>query len=356
MKVINNTVPVVMFHSLTCATNDSFYLSSRTDLFVESVRLLLDFGYRFITIQDIVYRNYNPKHHNICFTFDDGFLDNYHILYPILKYFGICCSIFLASDFIAENSISELEYTSKWTRPFLSKAQIREMHNSGLVDFQGHSKTHTWYPISGEVVSNHTIDSLSKYYWIYWNAYPEKKPYQINKSIYTSHSDFVTFNYERSLASRRFITNFDEFSSSGMKSVTGDIETFDEMITRFREEIIWDKANLENLLQKELCFFCWPGGEMCKDSYIVFQQSGYKACSVPSNPIKALIAKELFSENQQVIKRISPSYYWKGSLLGPLYFLHSVKQFTRGSRSTWLFRKLSPRLLRLKDTLSGWAT
>lgn len=352
MKIINKSVPTVMFHSLSYSLKDPFYLAFPTHLFVDNIETLIRSGFHFVTIEQIVNQTIDNNKKNVCFTFDDGFKDNYTILFPILKYFNIPCTVFISSDFVAIDRFGNTSDKSRtWMRNFLSKRQIIEMHKSGLIDFQGHSRTHTWYPTAGEVLEQHNISSIEKYYWIYWNAFPEKKPYIIDKSIYSSHSEFVTFNYDRSLASRRFIPDGDEFSSSGKKHVTGAVETDDEMIARFREEIIWDKANLENLLQKNLCFFCWPGGEMCKESYSVFKQSGYKACSVPSIPHNLLIAEDIFLDNQPVIRRISPSYYWKEILLGSRYFLHTVKQYNRNPVRRWLFRKLIPRLLRIQKVL-----
>lgn len=353
MKIINKSVPTVMFHSLSYSLKDPFYLAFPTHLFVDNIETLIRSGFHFVTIEQIVNQTIDNNKKNVCFTFDDGFKDNYTILFPILKYFNIPCTIFISSDFVAKDSSGTTPDKSRiWMRNFLSKRQIIEMHKSGLIDFQGHSRTHTWYPTAGEVIEQHNISSIEKYYWIYWNAFTEGKPYYIQPEKIAEFKEFGMFSHARSLASRRFLPDTDEFHISNDRIVTGRIETNDEMIARFREEIIWDKANLENLLQKELCFFCWPGGEMCKESYSVFKQSGYKACSVPSIPHKVLIALDIFLDNQPVIRRISPSYYWKEYLLGSRYFLHTVKQYNRNPVSSWLFRKLIPRLLRIQKVLS----
>jgi len=352
MKVINNKVPTVMFHSLANSPDDLFYLAFPSKLFEEYICLLKRKKFVFVTIDQIVKNTYDHSAKNVSFTFDDGFEDNYKILFPILKKHNINCSIFISSDFIAKQKANNPKQNSnsKWMRPFLSEEQILEMQKSGLVDFQGHSKTHTWYPVSGKIVSRHTISNIEKYYWIYWNAFPKDKPYCLKNSNVNEFSKFAVFDNARSLVARKFHPQFSEFNTpKDIIVVEGKYETDNEMKLRLQEEIIGDKQYLEKLLNKNLSFFCWPGGAISKQAYSVFLESGYRACFVSSNSDKAKIANSIFKKNQLVIQRISPTHKWKKHDLGSKFFLHNIRQTQRYGILKLLFRKLVPRILVLTN-------
>jgi peptidoglycan/xylan/chitin deacetylase (PgdA/CDA1 family) len=311
MNILNSNIPVVMFHSLKYSHNDLFYLSWDSAAFVELVRKLLKKGFEFVTIENIVNKEIKTSKPQICFTFDDGFGDNYTVLFEVAKYFEIKFTIFLSTDFIHEHRNNPFE--SSKIRNFLSKKEIIEMSNSGLIDFQGHSQTHTWYPASGEIKYICELKDITEQLWIYWNRYPEKKGFVshdiIHEDLQKLQDKFVVFENKRALAVRRFYPEMDEFSISDPvigSLVNGRFETKEEQIFRYEQELIGSKKYLENLLNKEITFLCWPGGEMDELAYQVFKRAGYKACSMPSNSEKIKNAKNIFDQKQNVIVRTSP--------------------------------------------------
>ena len=65
----------------------------------------------------------------VVITFDDGHVSSYEHAFPLLKKYGFPATFFLYTDFLgAADALS-------WPR-------IQEMAQSGLIDFQSHSKTH----------------------------------------------------------------------------------------------------------------------------------------------------------------------------------------------------------------------
>jgi peptidoglycan/xylan/chitin deacetylase (PgdA/CDA1 family) len=66
----------------------------------------------------------------VCITFDDGFEDNYINLFPLLKKHQIKITLFVAKQSVFPG------------KPMLCEAQIKEMSESGLVEFGGHTITH----------------------------------------------------------------------------------------------------------------------------------------------------------------------------------------------------------------------
>ena len=66
---------------------------------------------------------------SVIITFDDGYEDNYTTAYPMLKERGLKATIFLITDLID-------------TEGYLTRGQIREMAESGLIRFGCHTKSH----------------------------------------------------------------------------------------------------------------------------------------------------------------------------------------------------------------------
>ena len=84
-------------------------------------------GYTFKTFKDAIETG---DRWTMCLTFDDGFVDNYTLLFPILKELDVPATLFVTSR-------------GKSDKGFLSPDMIREMDASGLVELGGHTSGHT---------------------------------------------------------------------------------------------------------------------------------------------------------------------------------------------------------------------
>ncbi|TCK01473.1 polysaccharide deacetylase [Volucribacter psittacicida] len=96
-------------------------------------------GYQTFTFQQVIAKNYQLPANSILITFDDGYRSNYELAYPILKQFNLKATIFLNTKYI---DIDE---------NYLTWQQIQEMYQSGLIDFQLHTHSHSLIPKSTEV-------------------------------------------------------------------------------------------------------------------------------------------------------------------------------------------------------------
>lgn len=89
------------------------------------IEVLLERGYRFIFADE--YGMYGEK--TVIMSFDDGYVDNYTEMFPIIKEYNVKVTVFMVAGYIGGGE-------------FLSEAQIREMSESGLVSFQSHTYNH----------------------------------------------------------------------------------------------------------------------------------------------------------------------------------------------------------------------
>lgn len=92
----------------------------------KQIRYLLGKGYIFLKISDLL--NFDRKEKHVVLTFDDGFVGNYTHLFDILKRYNVPATIYLTPK------IKDIK--------MLNAKQIKEMQNSGLVEFGAHTMTH----------------------------------------------------------------------------------------------------------------------------------------------------------------------------------------------------------------------
>ena len=123
------TVPILCYHRI--GSGISRMIVSRQS-FEAQLDYLARNGYRVVRLRDIADfvsgKKQLPKK-AVVLTFDDGHVSAYQQAFPLLKKYGFPATFFLYTDFLT-------------AKDALNWSQIREMADSGLADFQSHSKTH----------------------------------------------------------------------------------------------------------------------------------------------------------------------------------------------------------------------
>jgi len=120
-------IPVLTYHAITedpavAAAND-LYITTAT--FERQIVQILVYGYTPIFAKDM---DKPLPGKPIVITFDDGYLDNYTLMYPILQEHGVKATVFVVGRHLDE------EYFN-----FFTWEQARTMLASGLVDIQSHT-------------------------------------------------------------------------------------------------------------------------------------------------------------------------------------------------------------------------
>jgi peptidoglycan/xylan/chitin deacetylase (PgdA/CDA1 family) len=101
-------------------------------------------GYQIIPLEKMVSHIVNGKtlgNNCLSITFDDGYEDHVLHAYPILKRYGFPATIFLTVKHI--NGYWESEKADGGKIKALSRDQILEMRNGGLIKFGSHGYSHT---------------------------------------------------------------------------------------------------------------------------------------------------------------------------------------------------------------------
>ena len=331
-----------MFHSVgNTHTNWIYkYLSIKLEQVESFFQYLNRAKVKTYFTKDLYKDNFILPPKSISLTFDDGYLDNWVYLFPLLKKYNIKATIFVNPEFVDERNIIRKQFDQELTIEeqdnalgFLSWQEMIEMEKSGLVDIQSHSMSHTWYfkgPKLLDFFSPKEIQSKKiwneQYPWISWNENPSEKSFTHNSYAYFSNKIGIPIlENGRSLGIKRFFidgdiedkmisftkanpeifnenwieilkTKYSEFTKN--KSI-GRYETENETIERFWYELKTSKDILERKLNKNIEILCWPGGAYNSESLKISEEAGYIASTISSSE-----ADKIFDNTNKHYKRI----------------------------------------------------
>ncbi|MCU0650781.1 MAG: polysaccharide deacetylase family protein [Candidatus Omnitrophica bacterium] len=125
-------LPIAMYHSVQPSVPDGNRLIVSTGAFERQMKFLKRNKYNVISLTEaagLIAGKKKIPAGTLVLTFDDGNLDNYTYAFPILKKYGLKATIFLI--------VNDIGKPDK-----LNWGQIKEMQDSGLIDFGSHSVSH----------------------------------------------------------------------------------------------------------------------------------------------------------------------------------------------------------------------
>ena len=124
-KTRKNFVLCLMYHGIDCEKGKGGIFA---DEFEEHIKWIKD--KKTFKMEELKNLNYTLPQNSILITFDDGYKNNYTLAFPILKKYNMKATIFLNTKFIGEDEA------------YLNWDEIKEMYQSGLIDFQLHTHSH----------------------------------------------------------------------------------------------------------------------------------------------------------------------------------------------------------------------
>ena len=124
-KTRKNFVLCLMYHSVDSEKGKGGIF---VDEFEEHIKWIKD--KKTFKMEELKGLNYTLPQNSILITFDDGYKNNYTLAFPILKKYNMKATIFLNTKFIEKDEA------------YLNWDEVREMYESGLIDFQLHTHSH----------------------------------------------------------------------------------------------------------------------------------------------------------------------------------------------------------------------
>ncbi|MCL1916974.1 MAG: polysaccharide deacetylase family protein [Peptococcaceae bacterium] len=124
-------VPIFMYHEVADTTWGIENLFVKVNEFEAQMKYLSDHGYQTLFVNEI--RCQTGFHKKVVLTFDDAYIGFYTHIFPILKKYTIKATLYVIT--------SCMDGT-----PYVSTEQLREIHDSGLVQIGSHSITHPELP------------------------------------------------------------------------------------------------------------------------------------------------------------------------------------------------------------------
>lgn len=159
-------VPVLMYHAIGDAYWGEEHLFVKPAELEKQLQYLYSSGYETIFFEDLAHIDQYEK--PIILTFDDGYDDNYTVLLPLLQKYNMKATIFMIGrDIGAPHK--------------LTKAQLRELAQSGLVSVQSHGWSHremagmTWPELLRELIFSRYAIAAATGQIPYAIAYPNGK-------------------------------------------------------------------------------------------------------------------------------------------------------------------------------------
>lgn len=354
MKKTEN-VPVIMYHSIGVPNRKWLYhhLTCPYKLFESQLKWMKKKKFHTISLQDLYNHMKNDKDlpkNPVVLTFDDGYLDNWVFAYPLLKKYDYNGTIYVNPEFVCPEKKCRKTLQDVWngeieteeldTIGFLSWNEMKEMVEDEVMDIQSHAMTHTMYFKSNKIIDfRHPRD---KYIWMTWNNNPDKKPYlQLDNDDLINYGEPV-YEYGKAIITKRYFPdkNLSEYLKNYVREHFDDdfykddnwkeklikivesykkenkleekFETEEEYISRIRYELQKSKEIIENKLNINVKYLCWPIGGANQKTLSIASELGYISTTIAEDT-KNEIKKELrnkYGEDPSRINRMGPTIYW----------------------------------------------
>jgi len=262
-----------------------------------------------------------PKDRSVVLTLDDGYLDNWVALTPMLEAYGFHAVVFVSTDFADPRPVVRPQVGGasalEW-KGYLSWEEMRLAEAKGAVEIQSHAKTHTWYFTSDRIVDyyrpgNAITGPRSRLRFLWLNAHEAQKPYALSQlDDHAIPWGTPVYEYAPALVARRYVPDAREseataalvarhggaafFDDPGWRAKldaevasfrsgaapSGAYESEEERTARIRGELTESKHLLSTRLGHPVDFLSFPQGGMDDACERLALEAGYALWTMPS--------------------------------------------------------------------------
>lgn len=383
-KDTSSAIPVVMYHTVgrPIPEWEWSFLTVPYKIFESHLKWLVKAGYKTVDLYElhahVSGKKQLPKR-SVVLTFDDGYLDNWGYVAPLLSKYGLKGTVFINPEFVDPRDIIRPTIKDVWSgklqeedvpvRSFMSWPELKLLSDSGPLSIQSHGMSHTWYPSGSKIIDfHHPNDGI---YWLDWNEYPEEKPLyleNLNKSKVAWGTPI--YEHDKALAGSIFSPNHDldkeivsyvqknggnDFFAnknwrkelfcevSKLKEEQVDIGCFEieyDRDERYRYELTESKMIIEEKIGKPIDFFFWPGGGYNDRSQAIALEL-YTAITLRSSDTSQ--NRNRPKDDHRLIRRIAPrGIHFKGAYryFGGRHFVLCLIEYEDGKLFS-ILRKIS---------------
>lgn len=332
MTTARSAVPVLMLHSVVEPRHLAPHawlqrLATPPDLLEATFAMWRRSGRATIDLEDLarfVERGRAVPRGSLVLTLDDGYVDNWMVLEPMLRHYGFRATVFVATDFIDPRTIrrpqrggSENPAAGAY-KGYLSWPEMREMESRGAIQVQSHAASHAWYFVSNRIVDYYRPDnaltrSRSRLRFLWLNDHEARKPFSLEEMEDTSVPWGVpVYEFRPSLEARRFTPDSEErellvdhvarhggaafFDRPDWKETLdaevrrfrsgrparGELESEASFAARIAGELSSSRRILSQGLGKDVTFLSFPQGGMCGTAEALAREIGFRAWTMPS--------------------------------------------------------------------------
>lgn len=287
-------VPIFLYHQVNLISNVT------PKLFEEHLKIIKKYNMQTVTISEYYSNKVNKN--TMLLTFDDGYYDNFKYVFPLLKKYNMKATIFLNTSYIIDKRKNEpeiennntanleaikkyIEYGSAAINQYMSWEEIKEMYNSGLVDFQAHSHRHMAIFTSNKIrglTKKNKMEAPELYLYKKlednYPIFPKRGEYSgkakiIKNEFFSIFKDFYEKNIENKITDKNeILKKCQEFIDKNDEYFLDETEF--EYKKRIREDYLKNKELIEKNIGNQVKFFCWPWGHRSKETIKILKELG----------------------------------------------------------------------------------
>ena len=130
-------LPVLMYHQVSLSKSEGLTIAA--EKLEAHFAYLKEKGYRTYHCSELLSLRKLPHHRNVMITFDDGYVDQLELAYPLLKKYGLKATFFIPLKYLGK--------TDEWNSPsypIMTATQLRSLDPS-VVELGFHSFAHRRY-------------------------------------------------------------------------------------------------------------------------------------------------------------------------------------------------------------------
>ncbi|MGL6154754.1 MAG: polysaccharide deacetylase family protein [Cetobacterium sp.] len=286
-------VPIFLYHQVNPKSN----VDPLT--FEEHLKIISNKKMNTITLEE--YGQGNIPKNSMLITLDDGYYDNYLYVYPLLKKYNMKATIFLNTLYLKEsrdeiedietNNTANYRAMEKFKKTgcgksnqYMSWEEIKEMHESGLVDFQCHSHKHVAIIKEFKIEGFYKGDEKDPTDMYLYGKISEGYPIFPKRGEYSGPGIIMDIRFLDVFKDFYLNTLKDKDKKNALKLANEFLEDNKEKYFKFEniedfkiritEDLNDNMEAIRSHLNKKAKYFCWPWGHRSKEAIKIMENLG----------------------------------------------------------------------------------